>query len=56
VVFGKLLEGHQLLNKLENIAGSKTGDPAVPVTIEDCGELSDNATVVSEEPVQEEAV
>ena len=39
VVFGKLLEGQRLLNKIEAEAGSSSGEPQVPVTIEDCGEL-----------------
>ena len=50
VVFGKLLEGHKLLNKIESEAGSSDGEPKIPVQVEDCGELpadSDSDTTAS---------
>ena len=39
VVFGKLLEGQELLKKIEDQAGSKSGEPEATVIIQDCGEL-----------------
>ncbi|KAL5975267.1 cytochrome P450 monooxygenase 63 [Asimina triloba] len=48
VVFGKLVQGHETLRKMERVETekSKPGRPAVPVKIVDCGELpQDNGTV-----------
>jgi hypothetical protein len=39
VVFGELLEGQKVLNRLETEAGSSDGEPKVSVVVEDCGEL-----------------
>lgn len=39
VVFGELLEGQKILNKIESEAGSSDGEPKVKVLVEDCGEV-----------------
>lgn len=41
VVFGKLVEGSDLLSKIESY-GSKSGTPIRKVTIEDCGEVEED--------------
>lgn len=38
VVFGKLVEGHDVLDKIENV-GDEVGRPSVTVKIISCGEL-----------------
>ena len=40
VVFGKLVDGSALLEKIESY-GSKSGTPIRKVTIEDCGEVDE---------------
>ena len=55
VVFGELLKGQRLLNKIENEAASEDGTPKVSVTIENCGELPEGkqeGTAADSEPLQ----
>eukprot|EP00892_Ulva_mutabilis_P006628 jgi/Ulvmu1/4337/UM002_0060.1 len=39
VVFGEVTAGQDVVRRIESEAGSSSGDPEVPVTIVDCGEL-----------------
>ncbi|OWM75187.1 hypothetical protein CDL15_Pgr017430 [Punica granatum] len=41
VVFGKLVRGHEVLKRIENV-GDKEGKPTVTVKIINCGELSED--------------
>jgi peptidylprolyl isomerase len=42
VVFGRIIEGMDKLSKMES-AGTPSGKPLFPITIEDCGELESEA-------------
>jgi cyclophilin family peptidyl-prolyl cis-trans isomerase len=39
VVFGRVLEGMELVDKLQNLPTNRAGRPAQPVKVEDCGTL-----------------
>ena len=39
VVFGTIIEGEELLAKIDEKAASEGGDPCLPVVIADCGQL-----------------
>jgi cyclophilin family peptidyl-prolyl cis-trans isomerase len=41
VVFGKLVHGHEVLKKIENV-GDEDGSPTVTVKIINCGELNES--------------
>lgn len=46
VVFGRVLEGLQLLKKLDSL-GSRSGKPAQRVTVADCGELASKRQIMA---------
>jgi cyclophilin family peptidyl-prolyl cis-trans isomerase len=48
VVFGMLLDGQKLLNKFEEEAGSKDGEPRVPVEIVGCGDVTGRPDVLGD--------
>ena len=39
VVFGKLIDGHVLLKKMESISTGPNNRPRIPVLISECGEM-----------------
>jgi cyclophilin family peptidyl-prolyl cis-trans isomerase len=41
-VFGEVVDGFDIIEAIEGI-GSPSGQPAAPVTIEDCGEINPDA-------------
>lgn len=38
VVFGEVIDGYEIVKKIESSCGSKSGSPIQPVVIQDCGE------------------
>lgn len=52
VVFGKLVQGHEVLKKIED-AGDEEGRPAVTVKIINCGEFSEGKINCGAHPPQE---
>lgn len=40
VVFGRVIEGLEVVDKLQNVAADRAGRPAEKVVIEDCGVLA----------------
>ncbi|KGN66789.1 peptidyl-prolyl cis-trans isomerase CYP19-3 [Cucumis sativus] len=41
VVFGKVVDGYDVVEKM-NEKGTESGDPKVPVVIEDCGQITES--------------
>ncbi|KAK6176298.1 peptidyl-prolyl cis-trans isomerase H [Patella vulgata] len=39
VVFGKIIDGHLVLRKIENVPTGPNNKPKIPVTISQCGEM-----------------
>jgi len=39
VVFGKIIDGHLVLRKIENVPVGPNNKPKIPVTITECGEM-----------------
>jgi cyclophilin family peptidyl-prolyl cis-trans isomerase len=40
VVFGEVTKGADVIKRIEAEVATESGDPKVPITIVDCGELS----------------
>ena len=54
VVFGEVLEGYEIVKLIENTATSAGDKPTVPVVIEDCGELKEEAAKEETDPKENE--
>ena len=39
VVFGRVLEGYDIVDKIQNMKVDRSAKPAQPITIADCGKL-----------------
>ncbi len=50
VVFGRLVEGFELLDKMENVDTDSKDKPLVPITVIDCGEIKEIASASTATP------